>query len=141
MAKLFETVNFDSLQLVNRIVIAPMCQYSATDEGEITYWHEQQWANYALSGAGLCIVGATAVQAEGRISYADLGLWNDQQRDQIKTLLGKVKTLSPMPFGIQLAHAGRKASTEKPWLGKGQIAKISHMVGKQLLQVQVLFGS
>ena len=123
MAKLFETVNFDSLQLVNRIVIAPMCQYSATDEGEITYWHEQQWANYALSGAGLCIVEATAVQAEGRISYADLGLWNDQQRDQIKTLLGKVKTLSPMPFGIQLAHAGRKASTEKPWLGKGQIAK------------------
>lgn len=91
MAKLFETVNFDSLQLVNRIVIAPMCQYSATDEGEITYWHEQQWANYALSGAGLCIVEATAVQAEGRISYADLGLWNDQQRDQIKTLLGKVK--------------------------------------------------
>lgn len=74
MAKLFETVNFDSLQLVNRIVIAPMCQYSATDEGEITYWHEQQWANYALSGAGLCIVEATAVQAEGRISYADLGL-------------------------------------------------------------------
>lgn len=59
----------DSLQLVNRIVIAPMCQYSATDEGEITYWHEQQWANYALSGAGLCIVEATAVQAEGRISY------------------------------------------------------------------------
>ncbi|WP_407502829.1 NADH:flavin oxidoreductase/NADH oxidase [Acinetobacter baumannii] len=123
MAKLFETVNFGSLQLVNRIVIAPMCQYSATDDGEITYWHEQQWANYALSGAGLCIVEATAVQPEGRISYADLGLWNDQQRDKIKTLLAKVHTLSPMPFGIQLAHAGRKASTEKPWLGKGQIAK------------------
>ena len=66
-------------------------------------------------------------------------LWNDQQRDQIKTLLGKVKTLSPMPFGIQLAHAGRKASTEKPWLGKVKLQKISHMVGKQLLQVQVLF--
>lgn len=97
-----------------------MCQYSATEQGEVTYWHEQQWANYALSGAGLCIVEATAVQAEGRISYADLGLWNDTQRDQIKALLTKIKTLSPMPFAVQLAHAGRKASTDKPWNGRGQ---------------------
>lgn len=122
MAKLFEKVNFGSLELANRIIIAPMCQYSATDQGEVTYWHEQQWANYALSGAGLCIVEATAVQAEGRISYADLGLWNDQQRDQMWALLSKVRQISPMPFAIQLAHAGRKASTDKPWLGKGQIA-------------------
>jgi hypothetical protein len=122
MALLFQPVKFGSLQLSNKIVIAPMCQYSANEQGEISYWHEQQWANYALSGAGLCIVEATAVQPEGRISYADLGLWNDQQAAQMKTLLGKVKTLSPMPFAIQLAHAGRKASTDKPWLGKGQIA-------------------
>nr|WP_174507467.1 NADH:flavin oxidoreductase/NADH oxidase [Acinetobacter sp. Marseille-Q1620] len=121
MAKLFEQIQFGSLTLNNKIVIAPMCQYSATDDGEITYWHEQQWANYALSGAGLCIIEATAVQAQGRISFADVGLWNDVQRDQIKTLLGKVKSISPMPFGVQLAHAGRKASTDKPWLGKGQI--------------------
>lgn len=99
-----------------------MCQYSASEQGELTYWHEQQWANYALSGAGLCIVEATAVRPEGRISYADLGLWNDLQRVQMKALLEKVKTLSPMPFGIQLAHAGRKASTEKPWKGGGQIS-------------------
>src|SRR5690606_40005854 len=97
-----------------------MCQYSATDQGEITYWHERSWASYALSGAGLCIVEATAVQPEGRISYADLGLWNDRQADQIKTLLTKVKSISPMPYGIQLAHAGRKASTDKPWSGRGQ---------------------
>ena len=124
-SKLFEQIQFGSLSLVNKIVIAPMCQYSATGQGEVTYWHEQQWANYALSGAGLCIIEATAVQANGRISYADLGLWNDTQRDQIKALLHKVKNISPMPFAIQLAHAGRKASTEKPWLvkhGKGQIA-------------------
>ncbi|RAZ04097.1 oxidoreductase [Acinetobacter sp. SM1B] len=122
MALLFQPIQFGSLQLQNKIVIAPMCQYSATEQGEITYWHEQQWANYALSGAGLCIVEATAVQPEGRISYADLGLWNDSQTAQIKTLLEKVRSLSPMPFAIQLAHAGRKASTDKPWEGKGQIA-------------------
>lgn len=121
MAKLFENIQFDTLRLSNKIIIAPMCQYSATDQGEITYWHEQQWANYALSGAGLCIIEASAVQAAGRISYADVGLWNDNQRDQIKMLLNKIKHLSPVPFGIQLAHAGRKASTDKPWLGKGQI--------------------
>ena len=69
----------------------------------------------------MCIVEATAVQAEGRISYADLGLWNDLQRAQLKVLIEKVKTLSPMPFGIQLAHAGRKASTDRPWLGRGQL--------------------
>ena len=120
MALLFQPIQFGSLQLQNKIIIAPMCQYSATEQGEITYWHEQQWANYALSGAGLCIVEATAVQPEGRISYADLGLWNDEQAAKIKTLLTKVRSISPMPFAIQLAHAGRKASTDKPWAGKGQ---------------------
>lgn len=122
MSLLFQPIEFGRLKLSNKIVIAPMCQYSATDDGEVTYWHEQQWANYALSGAGLCIIEATAVQPKGRISYADLGLWNDLQRAQMKALLAKVKTLSPMPIGIQLAHAGRKASTDKPWGGKGQIS-------------------
>lgn len=121
MPLLFQPIQFGDLNLTNKIVIAPMCQYSANDAGELSYWHEQQWANYALSGAGLCIVEATAVQAVGRISFADLGLWNDLQRAQMKALLQKVKTLSPMPFAIQLAHAGRKASTDRPWSGKGQI--------------------
>nr|WP_218945640.1 MULTISPECIES: NADH:flavin oxidoreductase/NADH oxidase [unclassified Acinetobacter] len=119
---LFQPIQFGSLQLANKIIIAPMCQYSANEQGELSYWHEQQWANYALSGAGMCIVEATAVQAEGRISYADLGLWNDMQRAQLKALLHKVKSLSPMPFAVQLAHAGRKASTDKPWQGKGQFS-------------------
>ncbi|MCO8046600.1 MULTISPECIES: NADH:flavin oxidoreductase/NADH oxidase [Acinetobacter] len=122
MTLLFQPIQFGSLQLANKIVIAPMCQYSANEQGELSYWHEQQWANYALSGAGMCIVEATAVQAEGRISYADLGLWNDMQRAQLKALLHKVKSLSPMPFAVQLAHAGRKASTDKPWQGKGQFS-------------------
>ncbi|WPC32555.1 NADH:flavin oxidoreductase/NADH oxidase [Acinetobacter towneri] len=122
MTLLFQPIQFGSLQLANKIVIAPMCQYSANEQGELSYWHEQQWANYALSGAGMCIVEATAVQAAGRISYADLGLWNDMQRAQMKALLHKVKSISPMPFAVQLAHAGRKASTDKPWQGIGQFA-------------------
>ncbi len=122
MTLLFQPIQFGSLQLANKIVIAPMCQYSANEQGELSYWHEQQWANYALSGAGMCIVEATAVQAAGRISYADLGLWNDMQRAQMKALLHKVKSISPMPFAVQLAHAGRKASTDKPWQGKGQFS-------------------
>ena len=122
MSLLFQPLQLGTLRLSNKILIAPMCQYSANLEGELSYWHEQQWANYALSGAGLCIVEATAVQANGRISYADLGLWNDVQGAQFKALLDKIKTLSPMPFAIQLAHAGRKASTEKPWQGGQQIA-------------------
>lgn len=121
MSLLFQPIQFGQLQLKNKIIIAPMCQYSATEQGEVTYWHEQQWASYALSGAGLCIIEATAVQAQGRISYADVGLWNDTQRDQIKALLNKIKTISPTPFAVQLAHAGRKASTDKPWEGKGQL--------------------
>lgn len=137
MALLFQPIHFDQLQLSNRIIIAPMCQYSANEQGELSYWHEQQWANYALSGAGLCIVEATAVQPEGRISYADLGLWNDVQRAQIKALLAKVKTLSPMPFGIQLAHAGRKASTDKPWDGRGQLAP-EHAQGWQTVSASEL---
>ena len=122
--KLFESIHFGHLKLQNKIIIAPMCQYSATEYGEVSFWHHQQWANYALSGAGLCIVEATAVQPEGRISYADLGLWNDSQRDKIKHLLDQIRHISPMPFAIQLGHAGRKASTDKPWLvtqAKGQL--------------------
>ena len=115
MSLLFQPIELGQLTLDNKIIISPMCQYSANENGELSFWHEQQWANYALSGAGLCIVEATAVQPEGRISYADLGLWNDHQCSQIKTLLSKIQTISPMPFAVQLAHAGRKASGDKPW--------------------------
>lgn len=122
MSLLFQPIQLGSLSLQNKIIIAPMCQYSATLDGQPTFWHEQQWASYALSGAGLCIIEATAVQAEGRISYADLGLWNTQQTAELKAALDKVKALSNMPFAIQLAHAGRKASVTKPWHGPSQIA-------------------
>ncbi len=137
MTLLFKPIQFGRLDLANRIIIAPMCQYSANEQGELSYWHEQQWANYALSGAGLCIIEATAVQAQGRISYADLGLWNDRQAEQMKHLLSKVKSLSPMPFAVQLAHAGRKASTDKPWNGRGQLAP-EHVQGWQTVSASAV---
>lgn len=122
MSVLFSQIAFGNLKLNNRIIIAPMCQYSAQADGLVQFWHQQQWANFALSGAGLCIVEATAVQAQGRISDSDLGLWNDEQAEKIKAVLTQVRELSPMPFAVQLAHAGCKASVEKPWLGNRQIA-------------------
>ena len=121
MSLLFQSIHFGSLTLNNRIIIAPMCQYSSQTNGEPSFWHAQQWANFALSGAGLVIIEATAVQPEGRISYADLGLWNDTQRDKIKSLLSEIKQYAPTPFAVQLAHAGRKASSIKPWHGGGQL--------------------
>lgn len=120
-SQLFQSLACGTLTLENKIIIAPMCQYSATEQGEPTYWHAQQWASYALSGVGLTIIEATAVSPEGRISYADLGLWNDQQAEKIKHQLQQVKSLSPMPFAIQLSHAGRKASSDLPWKGGKQL--------------------
>lgn len=137
MPLLFKKIHFSKLELDNRIIIAPMCQYSANLEGEASYWHEQQWGSYALSGAGMCVIEATAVQAQGRISYADLGLWNDQQAQGIKSILDKIRQISPMPFAVQLAHAGRKASTEKPWLGRDQVP-VDHAHGWQTVSASDL---
>jgi 2,4-dienoyl-CoA reductase-like NADH-dependent reductase (Old Yellow Enzyme family) len=119
--KLFEPLTVGKLTLANRIVIAPMCQYSAVD-GCMTDWHTIHLGNLALSGAALLTIEATAVVPEGRISYADTGLWDDTTEAAMAAVLASVRRWSDMPIAIQLAHAGRKASTEKPWLGGGQIA-------------------
>ncbi len=119
--KLFEPLTVGNLTLANRIVIAPMCQYSAVD-GCMTDWHTIHLGNLALSGAALLTIEATAVVPEGRISYADTGLWDDATEAAMAGVLASVRRWSDMPIAIQLAHAGRKASTEKPWLGGGQIA-------------------
>lgn len=121
MSHLFQPVSLDGLTLENRIVIAPMCQYSA-DEGAATDWHLIHLGNLALSGAGLLIVEATAVEPEGRISPADLGLWSDRTEEALGRVLRAVRKWSPIPVAIQLAHAGRKASTRAPWEGGKQIA-------------------
>jgi len=121
MSLLFSPLSLGPLELSNRIVIAPMCQYSAQD-GRVSDWHHIHLGNLALSGAGLLILEATAVESRGRISHADLGLWNDDQESALAALLASVRRWSPMPLGIQLAHAGRKASTRRPWDGGGAIA-------------------
>jgi 2,4-dienoyl-CoA reductase-like NADH-dependent reductase (Old Yellow Enzyme family) len=120
-SKLFEPVSLDSLQLPNRIVIAPMCQYSAQD-GSATDWHLMHLGQMALSGAGLLIIEATAVEPDGRISAADLGLWCDANEAALRRVLDAVRAHSAMPVAIQLGHAGRKASVARPWEGGEQIA-------------------
>src|SRR5580704_1273945 len=120
MAALFTPFRFGSLELRNRIVIAPMCQYSA-DEGRASDWHVIHLGNLALSGAGLLIIEATAVLPTGRISPDDLGLWSDETEEALGRVLKIVRRYSDMPIAIQLAHAGRKASTRVPWEGGKQI--------------------
>ena len=120
MSALFTPYRLGSLELRNRIVIAPMCQYSA-DDGRATDWHLIHLGNLALSGAGLLIIEATAVLPEGRISPDDLGLWSDETESALGRVVETVRRYSDMPIAIQLAHAGRKASTHTPWKGSGQI--------------------
>ncbi|PZQ60461.1 MAG: oxidoreductase [Sphingomonas taxi] len=119
--KLFQPLSVGGLSLANRIVIAPMCQYSAQD-GCMTDWHLIHLGQLALSGAALLTIEATAVEAEGRISYGDVGLWDDATESAMGGVLESVRRHSDMPIAIQLAHAGRKASTDLPWKGGAQIA-------------------
>ena len=119
--RLFQPLAVGSLQLANRIVIAPMCQYSAQD-GKMTDWHLIHLGQLSHSGAALLTIEATAVLPEGRISYADVGLWDDATEAAMGSVLDSVRRWSSMPIAIQLAHAGRKASTDLPWHGGGQIA-------------------
>jgi 2,4-dienoyl-CoA reductase-like NADH-dependent reductase (Old Yellow Enzyme family) len=119
-AILFTPLRVGGLQLRNRIVIAPMCQYSAED-GRATDWHVIHLGHLALSGAALLTIEATAVTPEGRISPLDLGLWSDATEAALARALESVRRWSDMPIAIQLAHAGRKASTHVPWHGRGQI--------------------
>jgi 2,4-dienoyl-CoA reductase-like NADH-dependent reductase (Old Yellow Enzyme family) len=120
-SKLFTPAKVGSLELANRIVIAPMCQYSAED-GAMTDWHAQHLGTLAQSGAGLLTIEATAVLPEGRISYADVGLWDDRTEAAMGTVVASIRRWSDMPIAVQLAHAGRKASTDLPWNGGKQIA-------------------
>ena len=117
---LFTPFHVGRLELQNRIVIAPMCQYSA-DEGRATDWHLIHLGQLALSGAGLLTIEATAVLRDGRISSRDLGLWSDETEAALARTLESVRRWSDMPIAIQLSHAGRKASTRVPWEGGLQV--------------------
>jgi 2,4-dienoyl-CoA reductase-like NADH-dependent reductase (Old Yellow Enzyme family) len=121
MSKLFTPYTLGPLELSNRIAIAPMCQYSA-DEGLATDWHMIHLGQLALSGAALLIIEATAVTEEGRISPGDLGLWSVAHRDALQPVIAAIRRHSPIKVAIQLAHAGRKASSAAPWEGGANIA-------------------
>lgn len=119
MPHLFEPVTFRELTLRNRIVVSPMCQYSAY-EGFINDWHFVHLASRAVGGAGLVFTEATAVTPEGRISPEDLGIWDDVHAGAFERTARFVKG-EGAAFGIQLAHSGRKGSTVRPWDGQGAV--------------------
>ncbi|MCJ8139685.1 NADH:flavin oxidoreductase/NADH oxidase [Falsirhodobacter halotolerans] len=119
-SKLFAPITVGGLTLENRIVIAPMCQYSAQD-GCMTDWHLMHLGHLSHSGAGILTIEATAVTPEGRITYADVGLWDDRTEAAMARVVEGVRRWSRMPIAIQLAHAGRKASTDLPWQGGAQM--------------------
>lgn len=131
MSKLFSPIKIGPLELANRIAIAPMCQYSAED-GLPTDWHMIHLGHLALSGAAVLILEATAVTPEGRITYGDLGLWSDEHAAALEPIVNAIRKHSPIKVGIQLSHAGRKASSEVPWLGGANIPA-DHANGWQTL--------
>ena len=109
----------------NRIVMSPMCQYSA-DDGLANDWHLVHIGSRAAGGVGLAIVEATAVTAEGRITPKDMGIWSDEHVEPLARIARFVHSQGAIA-GIQLAHAGRKASCEPPWLG-GAIPRVAHAI-------------
>lgn len=119
MPDLFEPITQRSITFRNRIGVSPMCEYSATD-GVPNDWHLVHLGSRAVGGAGLVICEATAVDPVGRISPADTGIWNDEQASAWARINAFISAQGAVP-GIQLAHAGRKASTGEPWSGRGSV--------------------
>ncbi|MGW5615036.1 NADH:flavin oxidoreductase/NADH oxidase [Streptomyces sp. NPDC003877] len=129
MTALFEPYTLRDVTIPNRVWMPPMCQYSAApvgpEAGAPTDWHFAHYAARATGGTGLIIVEATAVSPEGRISPYDLGIWNDTQVEAFRRITRFLAEQGTVP-AIQLAHAGRKASTERPWKGGGPVGPDAH---------------
>ena len=119
MSKLFSPVTIKSVQFKNRIVVSPMCQYSSVD-GFANDWHLVHLGSRAVGGAGLIITEATGVSPEGRISSEDLGIWKDEHIEKLSQITAFISAQGCVP-GVQLAHAGRKASTAVPWKGRAEV--------------------
>lgn len=120
MSALFQPFTLKDVTLRNRIAVPPMCQYTA-DDGLANDWHDVHYAGLARGGAGLVIVEATAVSPEGRITPGCLGLWNDEQAKRLAPIAASIKAAGAVA-GIQIGHAGRKASANRPWEGDDHIA-------------------
>jgi 2,4-dienoyl-CoA reductase-like NADH-dependent reductase (Old Yellow Enzyme family) len=117
MSKLFSPIRLGSLELANRLAVAPMCQYSA-ENGTVTDWHMMHLGTLANSGAGLLIVEATGVETRGRITHGCVGLYSDENERALGRVLEACRRYGNAKLGIQLGHAGRKASSRRPWEGK-----------------------
>src|ERR1700748_1180255 len=120
MATLFSPIKLRGLDLANRVIVSPMCQYSAVD-GTATDWHFTHINTLATSGAAMFCIEATHVEDIGRITPGCLGLWNDATEAALKPILASVRKHSKTAVAMQLAHAGRKASSHVPWDGGQQI--------------------
>jgi 2,4-dienoyl-CoA reductase-like NADH-dependent reductase (Old Yellow Enzyme family) len=122
MTDLFSPITLGALEIPNRMAVAPMCQYSA-DDGSASDWHLQQWMTYAMSGAGMVTIEMTDVERRGRISHGCMGLYSEANEAAAKRTLDAAKRVAApgTKFGVQLAHAGRKASCQRPWEGGGPL--------------------
>jgi 2,4-dienoyl-CoA reductase-like NADH-dependent reductase (Old Yellow Enzyme family) len=116
---LFDEIRIRDIRIRNRIVVSPMCQYSAED-GHVTDWHLVHLGKFAQGGAGVVFVEATAVEKRGRITHGDTGIWQDSHIEGLKRISRFVEQQGAVP-AIQLAHAGRKASMARPWHGNGPL--------------------
>jgi 2,4-dienoyl-CoA reductase-like NADH-dependent reductase (Old Yellow Enzyme family) len=116
MSRLFSPAKLRGLELANRLVVAPMCQYSA-DDGSANAWHLMHLGTLANSGAGLLILEATGVEAIGRITHGCLGLYSDDNERALVPVLEACRRFGQAKLGIQLGHAGRKAASKRPWEG------------------------
>lgn len=119
-AALFDEMTVRGLHLPNRIMVSPMCQYSAVD-GTMGSWHLAHLGSMALSGAGIVVVEATAVRPDGRISPGDSGLYSDANEVALQGIVDHLRAVSPAKIGLQIGHAGRKASAKRPWEGSGTV--------------------
>ena len=125
---LFSPIRLADLELDNRIVVSPMCQYSA-DDGVANDWHSRHLGMLANSGAGLVIVEATHVERHGRITHGCLGLYSDHCEAALARVIDHCRRIGTAKLGIQLAHAGRKASAQRPWEGGGALQPAPGPVG------------
>src|ERR1700689_4052721 len=139
MPTLFEPFKLKDISLRNRIAIPPMCQYTAVD-GVINDWHRVHLAGLARGGAGLVIVEATAVSPEGRITPGCTGIWNDAQAEVFVPVVKFLKAHGAVP-GIQIAHAGRKASANRPWEGDDHMKPDDPRPWQPIAPSAVAFGA
>jgi 2,4-dienoyl-CoA reductase-like NADH-dependent reductase (Old Yellow Enzyme family) len=121
MSALFSPFTMRGLTVPNRIVISPMCQYSS-DDGSATAWHMMHLGSLSLSGAAILTLEATAVEPDGRITREDLGLFDDATEHALAPVIAAIRNHSNIAISVQLAHAGRKASTAVPWKGGAQLS-------------------